>query len=200
MKEITEITSQKKGDRLNVYLDGAFSFGVEYETAVKLGLKKGAMLDEADEERIMKLEGETAAFERGLKYSVKKVVSEKQMRDYLHRLGFAPPAVEKAIARLKEYGYVDDAAFVKAYIATYKGSLGKRRLELGLKSAGVDGELIDEALSGLESGETCLSCVNKYLRTHSSPDRRKLESYLRYRGFSFDEINSAIEESGYETD
>lgn len=198
MKEITEICSQKRGDRLNIYLDGRFAFGVEYETAVKMGLKKGVMLDEADMDRIAKLEGETAAFERGLKYSVKKVSSEKQMRDYLARLGFTAIAVQTAIDKLKEYGYVDDEKFVKAYIATYKGSLGKKRLELGLRSAGVADELIEEALSETESENTCLNCVNKYLRTHSVPDRRKLQSYLLYRGFSYDEINFAIEESGYE--
>lgn len=197
MKEITEIGVQKKsGDRLNIFLDGRFAFAVEYETAVKFGLKKGGMLSEDDERKIAMLEDETAAFDRGLRYSVKKVVSERQMKDYLCRLGFGDIAVSKAITKLKEYGYVDDKKFVSAYIATYKSMLGKKRLALGLKSAGIEDELIDEALDNVESGSSCREFAAKYMRTHKLPDMTKMRSYLLYRGFDYDEINEAIEESG----
>ncbi len=199
MKEITYISSQRrKCDKINVFLDGEYAFALRYETVVKFGLKKGGFLSESDEAEILKLEGDSAAFDRGLCYAVKKVVSEKQMRNYLVRAGYTNDSVDKAINKLKEYGYIDDEKFVKAYISTYGGRLGKKRLSMGLQDAGVSDELIEEALSEVESNVSCLSCVNKYLRTHAKVEKRKLIAYLQYRGFDYDEINGAIEESGYE--
>lgn len=197
MKEITFITSQKKkGDRLNIFLDGEFAFGVEYETAIKFGLKKGVVLSDEKIELIHKEEGLVAAFNRGLGYAVKKAVSEKQMNDYLHRRGYAVEACKVAVSKLKEYGYIDDEKFVKAYIATYGNSLGRRRIELGLKQAGVDRELIDAALGEKSDEASCDNCIAKYLRTHKEPDKKKLISYLTYRGFDWDEIDEAINRSG----
>lgn len=201
MKEITDISAQKKSDeRINIYLDGKFAFAVEYETAVKLGLKKGAMLSPDDEKEIARLEGESSAFDKGLKYAVKKVVSERQMRDYLLRAAYNEVAVAKAIDKLKEYGYIDDKKFVKAYVSTYKSSLGKKRISLGLKNAGICPELIEEGLSEVDEKPSCRTCVEKYLRTHKEADKRKLYAYLLYRGFDSDEIKNAMEESGYEFD
>ncbi len=201
MKEITDISAQKKsGERLNVFLDGAYAFSVEYETAVKLGLKKGALLSPADEEKIARLEGESAAFDKGLKYAVKKVVSEKQMRAYLYKAGYNDEAVSAALTKLKKYGYIDDEKFVKAYIATYKGTLGKIRLKMGLSSAGISDELIEEGLGEVDDELSCGHCLDKYMRTHDKIERRKLIAYLQYRGFDYDEIYRAIEESGYEFD
>ena len=96
MKEISEITSQKKGDRLNVFIDGEFAFGVEYQTAVKFGLKIGRCLSQKEIDDIQLEEGNVAAFNRALKYAVKKTVSEKQMREYLKKHGYNDIAIDIA--------------------------------------------------------------------------------------------------------
>lgn len=196
MSEITEITSQKKGDRLNIFLDGQFAFGVEYTTAVKFGLKKGATLSDADIDAINEEEGNVAAFNRGLKYAVKKTVSQKQMHEYLIKNGYSPEASSAALAKLKSYGYVDDAAYARAYVATYSAVRGARRIELELKNAGVSSEIISEALEATDGSESCLKCMEKYMRTHKNADRQKLFNYLVYRGFEYDDINEAISRSG----
>ncbi len=193
MKEITKISSgQKNKDRLNICLDGSFAFAVEYATAVKFGLKVGKTLSEEDIAAIYAEEGETAAFNRGLKYAVKKTVSEKQMRDYLARNGFSQEVTEAAIQKLKTYGYVDDVKFAEAYVATYASERGAKRLEFELKNAGVSSDIIEKALDKTDEGESCERCLLKYLRTHQNADRQKLIKYLLYRGFDWDSINEAI--------
>ena len=196
MSEITEITSQKKGDRLNIFLNGQFAFGVDYTTAVKFGLKKGVVLTEADLEAINEEEGNIAAFNRGLKYAVKKTVSEKQMLDYLVRNGYSPEASHAAIAKLKSYGYVDDAAYARAYVATYSSERGSKRMEFELKNAGLSNQIIAKVLEETSDSESCGRCMEKYLRTHKNADRQKLINYLLYRGFDWDDINDTIGRSG----
>ena len=195
MSEITEITSQKKGDRLNIFLDGEFAFGVEYTTAVKFGLKVGKVLSESDIAAIDAEEGNTAAFNRGLKYAVKKVVSERQMMDCLVRNGFTAEAAEAAIDKLKEYGYLGDAQFARSYIATYAKERGSKRIEFELKKAGVDSQIISEALDEIDDSDSCMRCIEKYVRTHRQVDRQKLVNYLVYRGYDWDDINDCISRS-----
>ncbi len=193
MNEITEISLQKNNkDRLNVSVNGSFAFGVEYATAVKFGLKVGRTLTDDEIAAISIEEGKTAAFDRGLKYAVKKTVSEKQMVEYLSRHGFNEEAVHAAMDKLKEYGYVDDVKFANAYVATYSAERGKNRLKLELKSAGVDPEIAEEILSRVDDEDSCDKCLDKYLRTHREPDRQKLINYLMYRGFDWDCINEAM--------
>ena len=195
MSTITEITSQKKGDRLNVFLDGQFAFGVEYTTAVKFGLKVGKELGESDIAAIDEEEGNTAAFNRGLKYSVKKTVSRRQMKDYLVRNGFSVTAADAAIDKLGEYGYVDDEKFAYSYVATYGSERGAKRMEFELRSAGVSAEIIARALETTDES-ACEKCLNKYMRTHKGIDRNKLVNYLVYRGFDWDEIIECLSRSG----
>lgn len=200
MKEISEITSQKKGDRLNVFIDGEFAFGVEYQTAVKFGLKIGRCLSQKEIDDIQLEEGNVAAFNRALKYAVKKTVSEKQMREYLKKHGYNDIAIDIAIDKLKEYSYLGDDKFASAYVCTYSGARGQRRLQMELKNAGVEQDIIDEALAGKDDTIACLSCIEKYKRTHKEVDRQKLTAYLAYRGFDYDDISYCIARSERDED
>lgn len=197
MREVTEISSEhNKKDKLKICLDGDIAFEVDYTVAAKFGLKVGKTLSDEEISAIKNEESEAAAFDRGLKYAVKKVVSEKQMRDYLARNGFSKGAIESAISKLKSYDYVSDTKFAKAYVATYSGERGSERIARELKNAGVDAEIIDDALSDTQDGKSCNVCLEKYLRTHKNIDRRKIINYLLYRGFDWDTVNEAINRRG----
>ena len=198
MNEITQITSQNKGDRLNVFLDGKFAFGVDYATAVKFGLKQGKILAQDDIAAINDEEGRVAAFNKALKYAVKKTVSKKQLIDYLVRNGFSIQSALVAADKLGAYGYANDAEYARAYVSTYANERGSRRIEAELKNAGIAQEIIDEALESVDDYGACTRCMQKYVRTHKQIDRAKLVSYLAYRGFDYDTINDCINRSEYE--
>ena len=64
---ITEISSQKKKGRYNLFVDGSFYSGVDGETIIKAGLKVGKEVDKQFLEEVI-LESETrSAFEKLLK-------------------------------------------------------------------------------------------------------------------------------------
>ena len=56
MKKITKISRQQNGERYNLFLDEAFFCGITEDTLVKLRLKKGMEVDEAELENILKEE------------------------------------------------------------------------------------------------------------------------------------------------
>lgn len=195
MSRITKITSQKKGDRLNVFIGGEFSFSVDYATAVKFSLKVG---DELSDEKISQIEieeGISAAYNQGLKYAVKKTVSEKQIKKYLNNKGFSSLSVEEAVKKLKVYGYVDDISYANAFVATYGSEKGRLRLRFELKEAGIDDEIIDTAVKNADEN-ACDKCADKFLRTRKNSDKQKLYNYLSYRGFESDEIKQTLSRRG----
>ncbi|MBR2968151.1 MAG: RecX family transcriptional regulator [Clostridia bacterium] len=200
MKEISEITSQARGDRLNIFLDGEFAFGVEYQTAVKFGLKVGKCLSQENVDDILTEEGNVSAFNRALKYAVKKTVSEKQMREYLKKYGYLDKAIDISIDKLKEYSYIGDDMFAKAYVSTYKNNKGNKRIEMELKKAGVESEIIADALKHNDDSIACMQCIDKYKRTHKDVDKRKLAAYLVYRGFDYEDISYCIARSEHDED
>lgn len=56
--------------------------------------------------------------------------------------------IHAVISRLKEYGYLDDAAYAEAYarLRQENEKLGARRVRQDLKSKGVKADLVEEAL------------------------------------------------------
>lgn len=63
--------------------------------------------------------------------------------------------IQAVIARLKEYGYLDDAAFAETYarLRQENEKLGARRVRQDLKQKGVKAELVEETLDA-RYGET----------------------------------------------
>jgi len=103
--------------------------------------------------------------------------SEDEVRRKLLRLGFREGLVEDAIGRLLAVGYLDDAAFARAWVesrdrAKPRGEHALRR-ELGLR--GVDRGLVDELLD--QRREDALAAG----AGASSPDEAAAERLLAQR-------------------
>jgi regulatory protein len=100
--------------------------------------------------------------------------------------------VEAAIARLKEYGYLDDAAFAETYARLRKENekLGQRRVKQDLQQKGVHSELIAEALgaSYATTDEEALARQHLERRHLRKPENKKETARIMRRlvtaGFS----------------
>src|SRR4026207_1111953 len=88
-------------------------------------------------------------FERAVKLLAAKSSSVAELRErLLQRRGTTEAVVETVIARLREYGYLDDERYGFTY-ASSKGKqrpVGRRRLERDLKVKKVENEVAAEAL------------------------------------------------------
>ena len=113
---------------------------------------------------------------------------------------FASPVVEKTVAYLKDLNYLDDASFCAQWIGSRerRRPRGSRALRQELRRLGVEQQLVDEALEGMD--ETASACnagrkqATKLVARGSTPQevRQKLTSFLQRRGFGYGTTKEAI--------
>ena len=126
---ITEISLQKRNkSRANVYVDGEFAVALETVTLLERGLKKGEQID-LDKLKIIAEESDKeGAFRRGINYLSKRSRTIKEISDYLEGKGYSELAVNHAINKLTEYGYLGDEELAQSHVGVYGARRGKKRI------------------------------------------------------------------------
>lgn len=133
--------------------------------------------------------------------------SEKEMMEYFgkkaRRFKWSQETIDRAIATLKEYSYIDDKAFVDWYVSSsLKLKIKSEKLiknEL-IHKFGINKFLIEDffafnKVSDIESAIKLLSRRWSRLKKYDKKDRfKKSAEFLSRRGFSYDAIKKAFEE------
>jgi len=142
-------------------------------------------------------------FERAIKLLAAKPRSVAELRERLLRgKNTNEEVVETVIARLREYGYLNDERFAFGY-ASYKVKqkpVGRRRLERDLKFKKVDSGVANEALDMVfcETPEEQLidQAIAKRLRIRGKPKNRmeakSLFDHLLRQGFEFELVSEKV--------
>ncbi len=142
-------------------------------------------------------------FERAVKLLAAKPRSVAELRERLLRgKGANEEVVNTVIARLEEYGYLNDERFAFSY-ASYKVKqkpVGRRRLERDLKFKKVESGVANEALEMVyaETSEEQLidQAIAKRLRIRGRPKNRveakSLFDHLLRRGFPFELVSDKV--------
>lgn len=142
-------------------------------------------------------------FERAVKLLAARPRSVAELRERLLRgKNTNEEIVETVIARLREYGYLNDERFAFSY-ASYKVKqkpVGRRRLERDLKFKKVDSDVANEALEMVfnETPEEQLidQAIAKRLRIRGKPKNRleakSLFDHLLRQGFEFELVSEKI--------
>jgi len=142
-------------------------------------------------------------FGRAVKLLAAKPRSVAELRERLLRgKNIDEGVVETVIARLREYGYLNDERFAFGY-ASYKVKqkpVGRRRLERDLKFKKIDSGVANEALEMVfaETPEEQLidEAIAKRLRIRGKPKSRaeakSLFDHLLRRGFAFELVSEKI--------
>jgi regulatory protein len=81
--------------------------------------------------------------------------SRAELETQLTKRGFPEDVSARVLDRLAEVGLVDDAAFAEQWVQARRvnAGKGKRALAAELRTKGVDAEVIDETLDGVDAGE-----------------------------------------------
>lgn len=200
MPEITGLKMGKSREkRVNVFLDGAFSFSLLAEVAVKNGLKAGLELSDSEIDRLQGSDRYQRCFNAAVRYLGYRPRSESEVRQRLLRHGFDSECTEHTIRSLKERGLVDDVEFARFWIENRETfSPRSRRLTgLELRRKGLENEVIEKAVGELDEGDSAYrAAVNKATRL-TAPDfatfRRRLGDFLVRRGFGYDVVRETVE-------
>ena len=148
------------------------------------------------------------ALEQAKKWAVeylKRPHSEKELRQKLAQKGCAEADIEKVTALCVDYGFVNDAEYA-GMIARHYGAMGygPGRVRTELARRGVPKDLWEDALAELgEQTETIDRLLDAKLRgrdIHDRKERDKAAAALFRKGYSWDDIRSALNRYGADTD
>jgi regulatory protein len=196
---ISKIETQKRHkDRVSVFIDGEFRFGLSKVLALKHDLVEDREITEEEIETVLYQEEKEKIRERAFRLLGFRDRSVQEMRERLLRLGFDAARVEETLAELVTDQTLDDRRFSRAFTDDYTNlkPKGNQFLRRELKHKKVADEIIEE-VCGIRDEKTL---IRKLLAEKlSSLDRRdpkqrqKIVRYLAYRGFAFGNILDVLE-------
>lgn len=199
MPEITSIEPQIKDKaRCNVYVDGRFYCGIKLEVAVRYRLKAGMQIEKSRLDEIQLETEKSQALDKAMTYLSAAMKTERQMRDFLSKKGYTAAVADYVLEKLAYYGFVDDAAYCRAYVQSVKGK-GKRALKADLLRRGVGKETAEEVLNGVEeSEEEAFGVLQKYMRGKEMTQKSLYKGfqYLLSKGYGYDTAKAALEKLG----
>jgi regulatory protein len=200
MKKITGLKVRKGRDkRVNVYLDGRLAFGLLAEVVLKEGLRVGQELSESRLEALAGLDRYRRCLNAAIRYLGYRPRSESEVRQRLRKHSFDSDVTEKAIARLKEQGLVDDTAFARFWKDNRESfsPRSRRQTQMELKRKGLAVDVIEPVIREIDESDSAyraaLSKARRLPREDYQVFRRRLGAYLGRRGFGYDIINETVE-------
>jgi len=123
--KVTALKFQKRNhDRVSVYLDGRFAFGLPAIVAARL--KVGQPLSAAEIAALQKEGGVEKYYERALNFLSYRPRSRAEIVTYLQRRGVPEAQIEAVIERLERAGFVDDTAFARFWVENRERFRGSR--------------------------------------------------------------------------
>ena len=189
--KITALTLQKRNrQRVNVYLDGEFAFGLARIVAAYLGVDQVL-----DDEKIRQLRNDDqyeVAYQRAIKFIDYRPRSESEVRKNLHDHVISDEIIERVVDRLKQLNLINDARFAQIWIEnrnTFRPR-SRRALNAELRQRGIDAQTIDESLEDLDEDTLAYQAAQKQRRKYESLERelfqQKMIQFLGRRGFSYE--------------
>lgn len=188
---ITKIEVQKKNrQRVNIYLDDDFSFGLSIMVAATLCT--GQKLSSDTIEALVKKDELARAYNASLRYLGPRARSIAEMKFYLKGKGYSESVVADTISRLSQETYLNDAEFARLWVDSRNrfNPKGAWALKQELFQKGINEAIIEETLSGHDDNAAAWQAVERKIDHWKTLDhetfRKKLYTYLGNRGFSYE--------------
>ena len=202
--KVTALKLQARNkNRVNVYLDGKFAFGLAKIVAVRLSI--GQELDEPAVARLRDTDGLEVAYEKALRFLGPRPRSEAEVRRRLREHGLADETISAILVRLGRAGLVNDEAFANYWVenrTTFRPR-STRVLRAELRQKGVSDDVLKEALAGTNDAEAAYAVAAKraprLANLENQEFRRKMGDFLARRGFNYDTIEPVVERVWAET-
>jgi regulatory protein len=205
LQRITAIEPQQKNpQRVNIYLDGEFAFGL---AAIVAGwLKVGQELAEEKINSLKTLDEREVTYQKALHFLSYRPRSSTEVRQNLSKRGISESIIDETLNRLQNAGLVNDEAFARAWVEnrnTFRPR-GKPALQMELRRKGLSDEIVQSVMD-TQLDETVLAreAARKYARRLKDLEwtefRQKLGGFLARRGFSYATLAPVVSEVWKET-
>ncbi len=197
MKKITGIEAQKRApNRVNIYLDGEFAFGLA--RIVAAWLRVGQELSEEKIEQLQASESRERAFQQAMLFLSYRARSESEIRTNLRKHEYPEPVIEETIARLRQDGFANDDQFAKAWVEnriTFRPR-SRRMMAMELRQKGLDNETVQSAIEAVDDEASAYEAARKRAPRFKALEwqafRKKLSEFLARRGYSYSVIAPVV--------
>ncbi len=197
-KRITALTVQKRNpDRVNVYLDGEFAFGLS--RIVAAWLEHGRLMSQQEIEELIQKDTSEIAYQKAIRLVDYRPRTGQEIRQKLQEKGFEPGQIEQVVERLHSAHLIQDDKFAASWVESrnqFRPS-SQRVMRYELRRKGINEEIIDGALQGsVEDLELAQRAAQKMVRRLANLDwqefRKKLSAFLARRGFSYETVVQVV--------
>lgn len=196
-RTITALEVQKRNkERVSVYLDGEFAFGLPATEAARL--HKGQTLTEGEIAALQQVDAVARAFDHAVMLLARRPYSTAEIRRNLETNETALPIIEEVLSRLERLGYADDHAFAQYWIENREQfrPRGPNALQYELRQKGISQPVIDAALKDFDSRKSAYRAAQDRVRRlrgmKQAEFRNKLGAFLLRRGFGYDIVREVV--------
>lgn len=194
---------QTSPGRITVCLEDGSEIRSSLNVVTDLRLFSGKELDEEDIRALRNASGRSIARDRALEMISRRLMSRKELHDKLVQKGESEENADYCVSWLSENGFLSDESYAAAIARHYASKgYGAGRVRTELSRRGVPRELWDEALGAMpETGGKLDRLISAKLKAPGDREQvRKLGNSLYRRGYSWEEIRSALARYSAETD
>jgi len=195
--KVTALKVQKHHpNRINVYLDNEFSFGLSRITAA--WLKVGQELSPNKIAKLQAQDEREVAYVQALRFLDYRPRSRAEVRKNLEKHAIPSEVITEVFKRLERSGLVNDERFAQDWVANRSEfrPRSRRALAYELRQRGLADNAIKKALEGINEEtlayQAAIQQARRYENLPVRDFRNKLGSYLARRGFSYEIIKDVV--------
>lgn len=205
--KITDLTSQARDpERVNLFINNEFAMGLARTVVENQSLTIGLELTQEMLDTLLAEETYHRSLNAALHFLSYRPRSEGELRQRLRRSDASDEVIERVIAQLRDWRYVDDEDFAQRWIENRQlhRPRGSRLLVQELRAKGVESSIVHLAIEEAEIDEEAqaLTVARKRFQQLVNLDpkvrERRVIGLLQRRGFGFDSIRKALVALGQE--
>jgi len=191
MPRITKISQQKNKNRVNIYLDGKFAFGLDLTNFVRLNLKIDQDLSDKEVGEIVKKAEYAKTLEKLLNFAMLRPRSYKEIHDWFYRKKVHKSLQPKLVKRLEKLDLLNDKRFSVWWVEQRREfrPRSKKALYNELLKKGIDKDIIRQTLEETELKKR----DSKWAKYQDERERKQKQmEYLARKGYSWDVVKKVV--------
>ncbi|MGI5936780.1 MAG: regulatory protein RecX [Oscillospiraceae bacterium] len=200
---ITEL-KQTAPERFVAVFDDGRELDTTLSVVADFSLYSGRELTEEEYRQVCNASSLSLAKARALQMIGMRAMSKKELTDRLIRKGESPENAEVCVRWLESLNLLDDAEYAAMLARHYSSkNYGVNRIKNELYRRGVPKELWDEALEQIPDSEEKIHRLISARLKGGTPGRaelKKVTDFLLRRGYTWEEIKSALNRYNFETE
>ncbi len=208
-RKITKIERQENNrQRLSIYLDGEFAFGLNDEIVTKNNISVNQILQDNQIEDLLSEDEKKRAKQKAFRYLARRDHSEKELSDKLRRKGFREPTIINLIEDLKQSQFINDGTFSRQFARNkiIQKPVGRRNLAFSLKQKGISEDILeatlDEIYTEYDEKELALCLAKQKLKTIKNQvpikAKKRIGDLLFRRGFNWEIVEQVFEKISWD--